>query len=115
MATTWLPFEICTKSGLTLIRFTLRELTYDGVCDDIMESLAEVWTGGTAARVVLDLSSLGSMSSSGLAGLVMLRRRIMAHNGQLTLRGLRPLVEQMFHVTKLDTLFHIAGAKEAGG
>ena len=114
MQTSWQPFEVYTKGDLTLIRSTLRQLTYDGVCDDIMESLAELWASGAAMRVILDLSSLESMSSSGLAGLVMLRRRIMAHNGDLTLRGLRPPVKEMFQVTKLDTLFRITAAKEAG-
>jgi anti-anti-sigma factor len=115
MAITWQPFEVCTGGDLTLVRLTLRQLTYDAVCDDIMESLAELWASGAAVRVILDLASLESISSAGLAGLVMLRRRITALGGDLRLRGLRRRVREMSHVTKLDTLFCIMGAEEAGG
>lgn len=39
MATTWQPFEICTKRGLTLIRFAIEQLTYDRICGDVQEIL----------------------------------------------------------------------------
>jgi anti-sigma B factor antagonist len=57
-------------------------------------------------RVVLDLSAVGFLDSSGLGGVVAIMRFLRA--GQvLELAGLTPAVDRVFRLTRMDTVFTI--------
>ncbi|ACS80442.1 STAS domain-containing protein [Maridesulfovibrio salexigens] len=55
---------------------------------------------------VLDLSAVLFMDSCGLAGLIPITN-CMPKDGRLLIAGLHPKVEQIFKLTKLNTIFNI--------
>ena len=59
---------------------------------------------GGAGRVVLDLSGVGFVDSSGLGAIVAVRRQL-GDAQVLELAGLTPPVARVFRLTRMDTVF----------
>jgi anti-anti-sigma regulatory factor len=68
-------------------------------------ALAELAALGTRATLSLDFRDIGSVSASTLTKLIVLRRNLRALGGRLILRNVPPFASEVFHVTRLDTLF----------
>jgi len=58
------------------------------------------------SRVMLDLSSVGFLDSSGL-GAVVAVMKLLAPDRRLELSGLTPSVEKVFRLTRMDSVFTI--------
>ena len=69
--------------------------------DAVMEAVA-----GADDRVVLDLSRVDFVDSTGLGAIVALLKYC-APDIRLDLAGLRPMVEKVFRLTRMDTVFRI--------
>jgi anti-anti-sigma factor len=68
------------------------------------------------ARVLLDLAGLEFMGTSGLATLVDAQSSLRRQNGELVLVGLPPHIAEVLSVTRLKSMFTIAGTEqEAAG
>jgi anti-sigma B factor antagonist len=61
---------------------------------------------GAEPRVILDLSSVEFLDSSGL-GAVVAVMKLLAPGRQLELAGLTPAVAKVFRLTRMDTVFTI--------
>lgn len=59
-----------------------------------------------AARVILDMSQVTFLDSSGLGALVAVMK-FLAPTRRLELVGLKPNVEKVLHLTRMDTVFRI--------
>ncbi|MGQ9927147.1 MAG: anti-sigma factor antagonist [Chloroflexaceae bacterium] len=67
-----------------------------------------------ARRVVLDLSQVSFLSSSGLQALLLIRKELMALGGELRLAALQPQVRKVFDLTGFTQVFAIhPGVEEA--
>lgn len=73
---------------------------------DVEKSFAEV-AQEDARCVVLELSGVEYVTSSGLRTLLMLHRAIGNNNGSLKLCGLTPFVAQVFEVSNFSSMFAI--------
>ncbi len=69
---------------------------------DQMKEIAE--TG--QERVILDLSNVEFIDSSGL-GAVVATMKLMGKDRKLDLAGLTPMVEKVFKLTRMDSVFNI--------
>ncbi|MGD9916863.1 MAG: STAS domain-containing protein [Paenirhodobacter sp.] len=70
-------------------------------------------TAQPSTRVVLDLSEVEFLDSSGLGAVVAVMKSL-APGRRLELAGLRPNVEKVFRLTRMDSVFRIhAGVEEA--
>lgn len=58
-------------------------------------------------RVLVDLSGVSYIDSSGLALLIEAMQRVQAYGGKFALCGLRPTVQTIFEIAKLDQVFSI--------
>jgi anti-sigma B factor antagonist len=72
-----------------------------GLSDDVKTAVGE------APQVVVNLGSLRLISSTMLAMLVVLYRRMKAANGNMVLCSLAPDGREVFRITKLDLIFDI--------
>ena len=75
-------------------------------------------TQGGLRRVVLDLSQVAFLDSSGLGAVVAVRKAL-GPDRVLALSGLTPTVQKVFRLTRMDTIFHIHdslsdGLRDAG-
>ena len=63
-------------------------------------------------RLILDLSEVPYMDSSGVGTLVEIFRRVTAYKGKMILFGLNPRVRSVFEITKLDKFFTIVESRD---
>jgi anti-anti-sigma factor len=58
-------------------------------------------------KVLLDLSAVAFADSTGLGAILVCIHRAAAAGGRLRICGLRPLVQEMFHVLRLDRMVDV--------
>jgi anti-sigma B factor antagonist len=75
--------------------------------DHLMSVLDEHLGSGAKMNVVLDMSELQYMNSTGLNIMISVLTRTRKAGGEVVLAGLTIGVRQLFMVTKLDTVFRI--------
>ncbi len=63
-------------------------------------------TGASSGRVILDLSRVGFMDSSGLGAVVAAMKQLGAGR-KIELAGLNETVRKVFRLTRMDTVFRI--------
>lgn len=85
----------------------------DGQSDGYRQRVYEAIEARSRPRVAVDLGPIDFLSSSGVAMLISLRRRVAAARGELVLFGLHPYVQDLLRVMKIAPLFRVAG-DEAG-
>jgi anti-anti-sigma factor len=62
--------------------------------------------------VLLDLNAIAFADSTGLGAILVCLHRAAAAGSTLRICGLRPLVQEMFHVLKLDRLVDVHATAE---
>ena len=65
-----------------------------------------VETDGAPDHVILDLSLVAFIDSSGLGAIVAAMKQLDDHR-RLDLAGLTPMVEKVFRLTRMDTVFRL--------
>lgn len=65
-----------------------------------------------ARKILLDMAEVTFMSSSGLRALLLLRKDLLAHGGELRLCALRPQVHEVFELTGFTQVFAIHQTRE---
>jgi anti-sigma B factor antagonist len=63
-------------------------------------------TDGGPDRVILDLSAVQFIDSSGLGAIVASMKQLAGHR-RLDLAGLTPVVEKVFRLTRMDSVFRL--------
>lgn len=73
------------------------------------EAIARVYAAIAAGAryVLLDLAEVTFLSSSGLRALLLVRKELLGHGGELRLCGLRPQVREVFTLTGFTQVFAI--------
>lgn len=70
-------------------------------------------TNGAPKRLVVDMTQVPYMDSSGVATLVEALQRQRKHSGKMILCGLQPKVRSIFEIARLDMVFTIVEDFEA--
>jgi serine/threonine-protein kinase RsbW len=65
-----------------------------------------------ARKVLLDMAGVTFMSSSGLRALLLMRKELLAHDGELRLCELRPEVQEVFGLTGFTQVFTIHRSRQ---
>lgn len=73
----------------------------------LRSALVEV-AGLRPKRVILDLSNVSYVDSSGMGTIVEFRRKLDPAGGALILAGLQPRVRSVLEITRLDHFFRLA-------
>lgn len=68
--------------------------------------------GSQASPLVVDLSSVGFIDSSGLATLIEALQAVGKYGGKLRLCGLAPDVRKLFDLAQLSTIFDLRDSQE---
>jgi len=58
-------------------------------------------------KVLIELSTLTMIDSSGVGAIVSLFKRLRAHSGDVKLSGLRGQPKEIFHLLRLDQVFDV--------
>lgn len=95
--------------GVTVVRVEGQLVV--GNRNELKELVQRLLDGGER-KLVIDFSSTGYIDSSGLGALVGLNKKARELGGELRLAGLNDDLRSLFELTKLDTLFSIAGTPD---
>jgi anti-anti-sigma factor len=90
---------------------TVRGEIHLATAPDFSERLNEVIAAGATA-VIVDLTAVGFIDSTGLSVLLNALRRVTRAGGSLVLVCTNPTVLRLFEVTKMDTTFTIVSTRE---
>lgn len=85
---------------------TVDEARIDAAVAIQFKDAMRAMTDAGPRRVVLDLSSVSFLDSSGLGAVVAAMKQA-GPERSLELAGLTPTVEKVFHLTRMDTVFTI--------
>jgi anti-sigma B factor antagonist len=78
----------------------------------VRDALYDALQSHPDGRFAVDLSKVDYLSSSGIAILVGMKRRVDARNGQMVVYDLQPIVRDLLTIMKLDRFFTIADNEE---
>jgi anti-sigma B factor antagonist len=104
-----MSFDVKKQDDITVIDVEGQLIV--GNRQELKQKVLEELEGG-ARKFLIDFSSTGYIDSSGLGVLVSLSKKIREQGGELRLANLNDDLRTLFELTKLDTLFHIAGSRE---
>ena len=108
------PLEMEQVGDVTVIRFTDRRLVDDAVVDGVRRSLLRLAGDPGRTQMLLDFAAVEALSSTVLAGLVSLNKRLKGQGGRLAVCGLRPDVREVFALTGLEGPLHVCGTEQEG-
>src|SRR5256714_12112736 len=78
-------------------------------CEGFRAGLQPHLDGRSASSpgIVLDLSALEYVSSAGLRCFMLAAKQVGAHGGRIVLAALRPVVAEIFQISRFDMLFEV--------
>jgi anti-sigma B factor antagonist len=76
--------------------------TVPALKEEIMACIAQ-----TKADIHLDATAMGYIDSTGLGVLVSALNRVREYGGKMTIKGLKPHIRRIFHLTGLDGAFEL--------
>ena len=97
--------EVTTKQDVTVIRILERRI-FLHITEDFRNEILSIIEDG-ADKVVMDLSAVNVMNSSGLGVLMLARDKMEKRKGTLVLCGLQPIMAEIFSRMHLDTFFQV--------
>jgi anti-sigma B factor antagonist len=101
-------FSTRQDSSVLIITFESAAGLNDFRNSALRDSLYELVASQPTPHFALDLSKVDYLSSSGVAILVGLKRRVETKGGKLIIYDLQPIVHDLLAVMKLDRFFIIA-------
>lgn len=105
-----MKIEISQAPGAAVLQ--VREARIDAACAiDFKEAMREHILNGPP-RIVLDLSDVAFIDSSGLGAVVAVRKMV-GPDRELELAALSPAVQKVFRLTRMDSVFTIHDAVPA--
>lgn len=93
------------ESGCTVLKLDGR---LDTLATPNFDSHWKHWVDEGGRRLILDVSALRYISSSGLGSIVALAKRLQDSGGALAIAGLQGVVKEVFSITTLDKVIPIA-------
>ena len=98
-----------SKNGLMVCRV---EGEIDINCSPDLKKTFDKLLSQKAPKIVIELSRVTYVDSSGLATLVGILKNMRSYGGKMRLAGMSPKVKSLFEITKLDKLFEIMANEE---
>lgn len=101
------PLRTDEVDGTVTVRFTHKCDLNGALAEEFGREVTARVEGREALRLTVDLVHVAFLSSMALSKLIALNAKLQATGGRLVVVGANPLIRQIFHVTKLDTLLEI--------
>jgi len=93
--------------GITVVTFQQSHILDAMTIERMATSLKEPIEGSQDAKFIFDFARVTYLSSSALGMLIGLQRRIVQRKAAVKLAGVHDDIMEVFHITKLDTVFDI--------
>ncbi len=104
--------EVAHKGDIDIVTIKERRIFLQ-IAETFREELVSVIEGG-ASKLIVDLSQVSVMNSSGLGVLILARDKLKKRNGRIVLCGMQHIMAEIFARMHLDSFFDVAADTEAG-
>ena len=102
--------QIEESGDITIIRITEKKL-YQDTITPFQEKMVSLMNEGRR-KLIVDLSEVDVMNSSGLGVLILTWDRLSQEDGHLVITGLGSLMEELFKRMRLDLIFKVVKTTE---
>jgi len=106
-----LDYKITEENNIQLLVLS-GELIDKNQATDLIKNIDELLEQGKS-KLIIDLSDLKYMNSSGLNVLIQLLTKTRTNGGESVIFNVSKKVNDLLVITKLNTLFKVADSKEA--
>lgn len=106
------PPQMVEEGGILFITLDDADALNDGQAVGVRQPLYQAIQEREGPRVAVDLAGIDFLSSSGVALLIGMKRRVDLQIGRLVLFHIHPHVLDLFRVMRLVDLFVIAGDRD---
>ncbi len=106
------PPQIRDQGGVLLVTLDDPAAVNDGMSSGLRQPIYQAVLDRTAPRVAVDLGLIDYLSSSGVATLIGIRRRVDQVKGRLVLFQIHPDVLDLLNSMRLAGLFQIAANQD---
>jgi len=93
--------------GITAVTFQQSHILDAMTIERMSDSLKQLIDASEGGKFILDFARVTYLSSSALGMLIGLQRRIVKQKAAVKLAGIHDDIMEVFHITKLDTVFDI--------
>lgn len=106
--------DVSKAEGVSVVRFLDDKLVDFDVVAEVHRELARFVESEKPKSVLLSFAGVRLISSTTLAAVLSLVKRMKAIDGSVKFCEMAPMVQQVFRITDLDTLFDIRADEAAG-
>jgi len=103
-------FALKHQNNVAILKLQSRRI-YMQLSEDFREEINQFLNSGES-KVIVDLSNVHVMNSTGLGVLIAMQSRLESTKGKLFLVGLQPLMQEIFSRMKLEMLFKTESSVE---
>ena len=100
--------------GVTVVDFSGLTILDQSTVEIISQRLNELVEEKDRRRLLLEFSEVKFLSSSLLGALISLQKKIAERNGRIVITSLRPELQRVFKIAKVDRLFEFYDDEEPG-
>lgn len=93
--------------NVTVVRFVDRKIIDAANIQEMGDELFALLDQDNRKQLLLSFANVEFLSSAALNKLIVLDRKVKAAGGKLTLSNLRPEIQEVFAITRLNQLFDI--------
>lgn len=98
---------VSEDGNVTVVRFVDRKIIDAANIQEMGDELFGLLEQDSRKQLLLSFVNVEFLSSAALNKLIVLDRKVKAAGGKLTLSNLRPEIQEVFAITKLNLLFDI--------
>ncbi len=95
------------ERGVTVVTFVDRKILDAAIIAELREELLNLVDRDGVTRMVLHFGNVEFLSGAALNTLILLEKNIKTATGQLRLCKLKPEIQEVFVITRLNQLFEI--------
>ena len=99
--------QLSEADGVTVVNFLDHKILDAGNIQELGEELFGLVESDGVKSLLLDFGNVEFLSSAALNKLIMLDKKVKQHGGQLKLCNLKPEIQEVFVITRLNQLFEI--------
>ncbi len=106
--------EVSEVGDITVVRFVDRRILDASNIEELGGELFGLIERENRRKLLLNFEDVEFLSSAALNKVIILERKLNAGGGMLRLCNLRPEIQEVFMITKLDQLFEIRTGEREG-
>jgi anti-sigma B factor antagonist len=107
MADTIPPLSVTEEKGIRIVEFTNSKILDEANIAEIGNTLSSLIDESERPKLLLDFATVDHLSSAALGMLINVNNKVRQKNGQLRLANIKPQIQEVFMITKLNKLFRI--------